>query len=97
MSDNIEDIKSEVHSMRMDFKDLGLKITQLTEVMIRKEEQDKYLETRVEKLEQKDAAFEARVRATEDFITKSNPWLALLSRMAILVAGASMLIWLGLK
>jgi len=47
----INQIKDEIHAMRGDFSDLTQKLSKLTEVIIRKEEQDKFLERRTETLE----------------------------------------------
>lgn len=96
MSD-IDDLKAEIHEMRGDTKSLTAEISALTKVMIRKEEADKYLETRVEKLEDKIEEFEARLRKTEDFITKSNPMINVAFKILIPVAAFAMMLWLGLR
>lgn len=92
-----KDIRDEIHEMRGDFKTLSNRLAELTEVIIRKEEGDKYLEIRIEKLEKEDEKKERRIRATEDFITKSNPLLTLGSKVLIAVVAAGCLIWLGFK
>lgn len=96
MSD-IDDLKAEIHEMRGDTKSLTAEISNLAKVMIRKEEADKYLETRVEKLETKVDEFEARLRKTEDFITKSNPMINIAFKVLTPVAAFGLMLWLGLK
>ncbi len=96
MSD-IDDLKAEIHEMRGDTKELTAEISNLTKVMIRKEEADKYLETRVEKLEAKDEATETRVRKLEDFVTKSNPIITLIAKISVPILAFAIMVWLGLK
>ena len=47
----IEQVRDEIHAMRGDFSNLTDKLSKLTEVIIRKEEQDKFLDKRLETLE----------------------------------------------
>lgn len=96
MSDT-EGLKEEIHQMRCDFKSLSGELTELTKVLIRKEENDKYLEGRIEKLELEDKEKEKRIRATEDFITKSNPWITVGAKIFLAAAVLGSMIWLGLK
>lgn len=51
MSSEIEQVKDEIHAMRGDFSNLTDKLSKLTEVIIRKEEQDKFLDKRLKTLE----------------------------------------------
>jgi len=87
----------EIHEMRADFKTFASKLSELTEVMIRKEETDRFLERRVEQLEHEREQLEPRIRRVEDFITRSNPWLSFASKVLVFVACLGAAIWLGLK
>lgn len=51
MTSEIEQVRDEIHAMRGDFSNLTDKLSKLTEVIIRKEEQDKFLDKRLETLE----------------------------------------------
>ena len=97
MNDPLERLESEIHDMRGDFKTVAAELTKLTIVMTRKEENDRFLERRLEKLEANDAITDGRIRKCEDFITRSSPWVTLASRVVIALVVGAALIWVGIR
>lgn len=97
MNDDITRLESEIHGMRGDFKDVTKALADLTVVMTRKEENDKFLERRVEKIEGDKDRLEARIRACEDFITKSSPWINTAGTIVVFLVCAATALWLGIK
>jgi septal ring factor EnvC (AmiA/AmiB activator) len=84
MTDSTQ-LRGEVHALRSDINRLTEKMSTLTEVLIRKEESDKYLEKRIEKLEASESGNEKRLRRMEDVVTKSTPWVDLGSKIGLAV------------
>lgn len=97
MTDQIDGLRKEVHEMRGDFKDLGSKIANLTEVIIRKEESDKYLAAQVEKMSSELSDLEKRLRIVEDYVTSSKPIVGLAWKVVCGVSLAGALVFFGFK
>ena len=96
MSD-LEQVKNEMHSLRTDIGKLTDKMGTLTEVLIRKEENDKYLERRVEKLEAIDDTNESRIRSLEDSLTRSTPIINWASKVFVVLSGVAIAAYFGFK
>jgi uncharacterized coiled-coil protein SlyX len=96
MSDS-EQIRLEVHSMRNDVSKLAEKMGALTEVLIRKEESDKYLERRIEKLEAEIEVIKLVVRKLEDSLTRSTPIIDWASKVFTVLSGIAIAAYFGFK
>ena len=92
-----EQIRLEVHSMRTDVGKLADKMGALTEVLIRKEENDKYLERRVEKLEAEIDLIKLSVRKLEDSLTRSTPIINWASKVFTVLSGVAIAAYFGFK